>query len=166
MERRFIAVTLLPLATLACTQSITERERDEQMSRLQSEETALRQAEETAQATLDDFLTRAQRQPAGTSSYALKIKLREGRDTESFWVEEFTWSDGAMPARINNEPRLLKGIKPGQIVKFGRSQVADWKYRDEATGKTLGNFAACALLKREPPAQAEEVKRRDGLDCR
>jgi uncharacterized protein YegJ (DUF2314 family) len=166
MQRHAIAATLPLLATLACTQSVTEREWNAEMARMQSEETALRQAEEMAQATLDGFLTQAKRQPAGTSAYALRVKLQEGRDTEYFWVEEFTWSDGLLTGRINNEPTLLKRIKPGQTVKFGRSQVADWKYRDEATGKTRGNFTACALLRKEPPAQAEEIKRRDGLDCR
>jgi uncharacterized protein YegJ (DUF2314 family) len=165
MERRSIAATLLPLATLACTQSITEREWDEQMSRMQSEETALRQAEETARATLDDFLTQAKRQPAGTGSYALKVKIQEGRDTEYFWVSEFTWSDSSFTGRINDEPRLVKSIKPGEIVKFSRSQIADWKYVDEKSGRTFGNFTACAPLSKEAPAQAEEIKRRDGLDC-
>ena len=136
------------------------------MTRMRSEEPALRQAAETAQATLDAFLAKAGQQPAGTSAYALKVMIQEGRDTEYFWVQEFTWSDGAFTARINNEPRLVKSIKAGQIVKFGRSQVADWKYVDDKTGRTLGNFTACALLTKEPPAQAEETKRRDGLDCR
>ena len=122
-------------------------------------------ATEKAQATLDDFLSKAKQLPAGTSSYALKVRVQEGRDTEYFWVEEFTWSDGSFTGRINDEPRLVKSIKPGQIVNFSRSQIADWKYLDEKTGMTFGNFTACALLSKEPPDKAKEIKRRDGLDC-
>lgn len=166
MRRHVIAAPLLLLCTLSCTHVPLEPAQSDETTSLQSEETALRQAAERAQATLDSFLTKAKQQPAGTSAYALKIALQEGRDIEHFWVEEFTWSDGSFTGRINNEPRLLKSIKPGQIVKFSRSQVADWKYLDEKTGRTSGNFAACALLRRQAPAQAEEIKRRDGLDCR
>ena len=165
MQRHRIAAPLLLLSTLACTPFITARAQSDEMTNLQSQEPALRRATEKAQATLDDFLTKAKQLPAGTSSYALKVRVQEGRDTEYFWVEEFTWSDGAFTGRINNEPRLVKSIKLGQIYKFSRSQIADWKYFDEKNGKTLGNFTACALLSKEPPAQAEEIKRRYGLDC-
>ena len=165
MQRHCIAAPLLLLSTLACTQFIPERAQNDEMPIAQSEEPALRRATEKAQATLDDFLTKAKQPPAGTSSYALKVRFQEGRDAEYFWVEEFTWSDGSFTGRINNEPRLVKSIQPGQIYKFSRSQVADWKYLDEKNGKTFGNFTACALLSNEPPAQAEEIKRRDGLDC-
>jgi len=165
MRRHHLAAPLLLLSVLACTQSLTERARNDETTNIQSEEPALRRAAEKAQATLDDFLTQAKLQPAGTSAYALKVRVQQGRDTEYFWVEEFTWSDGSFTGRINNEPRLVKSIQLGQIYKFSRSQVADWKYLDEKNGKTVGNFTACALLTKEPPAQAEEIKRRDGLDC-
>ena len=165
MQRHCIAAPLLVLSTLACTQSIPVLEKDIEAARLQSEALAMRQAAEKAQATLDDFLSKASQLPAGTSSYALKVRVQEGRDTEYFWVEEFTWSDGSFTGRINNEPRLVKSVKLGQVYRFSRSQVADWKYVDEKNGKTFGNFTACALLSKEPPARAEEIKRRDGLDC-
>ena len=165
MRRHCIAAPLLFLSTLACTPFITERAQSNEMLNVQSEEPALRRAAEKAQATLDDFLAKAKQPPAGTSAYALRVRIQEGRDTEYFWVEEFTWSDGSFTGRINNEPRLVKGIQLGQIYKFSRSQIADWKYLDQKNGKTFGNFTACALLSKEPPAQAEEIKRRDGLDC-
>jgi uncharacterized protein YegJ (DUF2314 family) len=165
MQRYFVAAALPILAGVACTQFMPERGPNEAMTPVQGEEPALRRAAEKAQATLDDFLTKAKQLPAGTSAYALRVRVQEGRDTEYFWVEEFTWSDGAFTGRINNEPRRVKGVQLGQIHKFSRSHVADWKYLDERSGKTFGNFAACALLSNEPPAKAEEIKRRDGLDC-
>jgi uncharacterized protein YegJ (DUF2314 family) len=165
MQRHRIAATLLCLSALGCTQFVAERAQNDGMTNPQNEEPALLRAAQKAQATLDDFLATAKQQPAGTSSFALKARIQEGRDTEYFWLDEFTWSDGSFTGRINNEPRLLKSIKAGQIVNFGRSQVADWKYVDEKSGRTFGNFAACALLSKQPPAQAGEIKRRDGLDC-
>jgi len=165
MQRHCIAALLLALSALACTQAITGRVPDDEISGMRGEEPALRRAAEKAQATLSDFLTKAVHQPAGTSAYALRVRLQEGRNTEYFWLDEFTWTDSSFTGRINNEPRLLKSIQPGQIVKFKRTQVVDWKYTDANTGKTVGNFGACALLRQEPPARAEEIKQRNGLDC-
>jgi uncharacterized protein YegJ (DUF2314 family) len=156
MQRHRIAALLL-LSAVACTPLVTERG--------PNGDPALRRATEKAQATLDDFLAKAKQLPADTSAYALKVQVEEGRDTETFWVEEFAWSDGAFTGKINNEPRGVKGIQPGQTFKFSRSQIVDWKYVDDKTGRTIGNFTACALLSKEPPAQAEEIKRRDRLDC-
>jgi uncharacterized protein YegJ (DUF2314 family) len=165
MQRHYIAAALILLTALASAQSITQRAENDETTNMRSEEPAMQRAMEKARATLDDFLIKAKQPPAGTSSYALKVGIREGRDTEYFWVNEFTWSDGSFTGRINNEPRLVKNIKPGQIYKFSRSQIVDWTYVDEKNGRTFGNFTACALLSKEPPAQAEEFKRRYGLDC-
>jgi len=129
----------LCLPAVGCTQWLSDRARNDDMPR---EDPALRRAAEHAQATLDGFLTQAKQHPAGTSGYALKVKVQEGRDIEYFWVDEFTWSDGSLTGRINDEPRLVKGIRRGQIHKFTRSEVADWKYFDEKSGKTVGNFGA------------------------
>ena len=165
MSLHRLVAPLLCLCVLACTQTIAERARNDGTASVQGDDPALRRATEMAQATLDDFLTKAKLLPAGTSAYALKVMIQEGSDTEYFWLDEFTWSDGSFTGRINDEPRRVKGIRPGQIVKFSRTQIADWKYFDERKGRTFGNFTACALLSKEPPAQAEEIKRRDGLDC-
>jgi uncharacterized protein YegJ (DUF2314 family) len=140
------------------------REKDIEAARLQSEALAMRQAVEKAQATLDDFLVKATQLPAGTRAYAVKFAVKEGRETEYFWVNEFSWSDGTFTGRINDEPRLVKSIKPGQTYKFSRFDIVDWMYIDENSGRTFGNFTACALSSKKAPAEAGEVKRSD-LDC-
>jgi uncharacterized protein YegJ (DUF2314 family) len=155
MQRHCIVALLISCGALGCAPAVP----------LVSEDTALRQAAQAARATLDDFLTKARRQPAGTSAYALRFGVRQGGDTEYFWVDEFTWSDGSFTGRITEPPRRVSGVQPGQIVKFSRADVTDWKYLDERTGKTIGHFTACALLSLESPERAEAIKRRDGLDC-
>jgi uncharacterized protein YegJ (DUF2314 family) len=135
MQHHRIAAALVLFSVLACSQPLTERARDEGATSPYSER---------AQATLDDFLTKAKQQPAGTSGYALKVKIQDGHGTEYFWVNEFTWSDGSFTGRINDEPRLVRSVKAGEIVRFSRSQVADWKYVDDKTGKTMGHFTSRA----------------------
>jgi uncharacterized protein YegJ (DUF2314 family) len=142
MPRHRINALLLCLSAASCTTPLTGRTRTSEPATAQSEEPAQRRAAEQAQATLDDFLTKASQQPAGTSAYALKVSFQEGRDTETFWIDEFTWSDGVFTGRINNEPRVMKAIKIGQVYQFSRSQIVDWKYFDAKTGQTVGNFSA------------------------
>ena len=166
MQRHYIAAALAFLATVACTQSMTEWEKEYETTSRQREALAMRQAAEKAQATLDDFLSKAMQLPAGTKSYAVKVAIQEGRDTEYFWVNEFSWSDGTFTGRINDEPRLVKSIKPGQIYKFSRLDIVDWTYFDEKSGRTFGNFTACAVSSKNSRAEAYEFKRRDDLDCR
>ena len=164
MPRHPIAIALTVLAAAACTPSIPVLEKDVEAARMQSEALAMRQATEKAQATLGDFLVKAKELPAGTKDYAVKIGVREGRATEYFWVNEFSWSDGEFTGRINDEPRLVKNVKPGQMHRFSRSDVVDWTYVDER-GRTVGNFTACALSSKGPPAEAGEVNRRKDAVC-
>jgi len=61
MSLRHLAALLLCVAVLACTQPITGRARTDETTTVPSEQPALQRAAEKAQATLDDFLTKAKR---------------------------------------------------------------------------------------------------------
>lgn len=165
MQRHNIAAALVSLAALACTQSFSAWEKEYEAARMKSEAVAVRRATEQAQATLDDFLVKAKQPPAGTTSYALKVEIREGRNREFFWVNEFSWTDVTFTGKINSEPRLVKTVKPGQVHRFGRSDIVDWTYVDERNGRTFGNFIACALSGKEPPARADGSRSGAGSDC-
>ncbi len=121
---------------------MTEWEKDYQATRMRSEARARQEAAQQAQATLDEFLAKARQLPAGTKSYAVKVGIREAVGTEYFWIDEFSWSDGTFRGRIKDEPRLVKSVKPGQIHTFSRSDIVDWTYVDETSGRTFGNFTA------------------------
>ena len=54
-------------------------------------------------------------------------------------------------------------MKFGQVIEFSESEIVDWLYTEN--GKMIGNFTACALLKREPPDQLEAMKKQYGLSC-
>jgi uncharacterized protein YegJ (DUF2314 family) len=163
-----LAFTIGLLVAISCplrAQSISERAARDQTVDMKSEEPAMRRAFEKARAALDSFLLKSKQPAAGTSSYALKVAVSDIGGTEYFWVNELTWSDDSFSGRINNEPRSVKNVKLGQLYKFNRSQIVDWTYIDEKAGKTFGNFTACAILSKEPVAEAEAFKRRYGLEC-
>lgn len=130
-----------------------------------SEEPAMRQAFERARATLDDFLRKAENPSDGTTQYALKVAVSDGRNTEYFWVNRFAGSGDSFSGYLGNEPRMVKKYKFDERFSFRRAQIVDWTYIDQRTKSMLGNFTACALLTKESAADAEAFKRRYGFRC-
>jgi uncharacterized protein YegJ (DUF2314 family) len=147
------------------SQTITERAERDEVTHMASEEPAMREAFAKAKATLSDFLTTAGNPPAGTTGFALKVAISDGKNTEYFWVNKFSSAGSVFTGVLNNEPRLVKRHKLGETISFDEKQIADWTYVDQTQRRMVGNFTACALLTKEPPAQAEAFKRQYGLRC-
>jgi uncharacterized protein YegJ (DUF2314 family) len=89
-------------------------------------EAAFHRARETPRTFLD---------PARTSrptitSMAVKVAVRDGSDTEYFWIRPFTEQDGSFVSKINNTPRSVHNVKLGQTIAFKRSDIVDWLYRE------------------------------------
>jgi uncharacterized protein YegJ (DUF2314 family) len=120
---------------------------------------AFRQARQTLKTFLD--LARAPR--STITSMAVKVAVRDGGETEYFWISPFTEQDGRLVGKINNTPRSVHNVKLGQTIAFKQSDVVDWLYREN--GKMFGNFTACALLKHVPPSEMQAFKREYGLNC-
>jgi uncharacterized protein YegJ (DUF2314 family) len=162
------AVALVFAATSMCAAlaqtPLQQAERDE-IKHMASEEPAMRMAFERARGTLDEFLSQAVNPREGTSGYALKVAVSDGRNTEYFWVNKFDNSGTAFSGHLGNEPRMVKRYKLGERFQFDRVQIVDWMYVDERNKRMMGNFTACALLTKETAADAEAFKKRFGLQC-
>lgn len=155
----------LLVVTGAHAQTFTERAERDEITHMSREEPAMRRAFEKARASLDVFLKEAAAPRRGTSSYALKVAVSDGRNTEYFWVNRFPNNGTVFTGHLGNEPRTVKRYKFDERFEFDRSQIVDWTYIDDAERKMVENFTACALLTKEPPNQAEEFKKRFGLSC-
>jgi uncharacterized protein YegJ (DUF2314 family) len=166
MSARQLLVSLA-LSSMAAVnaQSISDLAVRDETIHMSREEPAMRKAFARAAQSLPDFLSLAAKPKQGTSSYALKVAVSDGKNTEYFWVNEFTNQGDAFSGRLNNEPRMVKKYKLGERFAFHRTQIADWTYIDEAGNKTVGNFTACALLSKQPPDQAAAFMRQYGLSC-
>jgi uncharacterized protein YegJ (DUF2314 family) len=160
MQRLHLAVVLVALASAACTQSPIDTTAGTHLDAL-----AIHEGAKQAQATLSDFFAKARQPPAGTTSYAVRVRMQEGRDTEYFWVHEFSWSDDTFTGRIDRQPRLLKRVRPGQTYRFSRSDIVDWSYVDQTTGRTFGNFTGCAPVRPDPSGRADGSQPPPGVDC-
>jgi uncharacterized protein YegJ (DUF2314 family) len=165
MLRVLLISAIVLAAAAACDRSTVERAERDEVTHMASEEPAMRKAFEQARSSLDDFLRVAASPQEGTSDYALKVAISDGRNTEYFWVNRFTNTGDVFTGYLANEPRLVKRYKQGERFQFDRKQIVDWTYIDNRTNRMMGNFTACALLTKEPPAQAEAFKQKYGLRC-
>jgi len=164
-------VSRLGLAALLGTcihghgQTIRDRAANDDITVMGDEEPAMRKAFQRAAATLPDFLALAARPREGISDFSLKVAISDGRNTEYFWVGDFAPQGEAFTGTLDNEPRLVRKYKMGERITFQRAQVVDWAYTERRNGRMMGNFTACALLSKEPPAEAAAFKKQYGLSC-
>jgi uncharacterized protein YegJ (DUF2314 family) len=146
-------------------QTISDQAAKDEVVHMSREEPAMRRAFEQAGATLPEFLKQAANPKAGTTGHALKVAVSDARNTEYFWVNQFSNEGDVFRGTLNNTPRLVRKVQRGEVITFNRNQIADWVYMDEAAGRMMGNFTACALLTKEPAEQAASFKRKYGLSC-
>ena len=116
-----------------------------------------------ARETLPEFLALARAPQSTATKLAVKIAIPDGDGNEYFWLNQFAPRGDKYIGRINNTPRSAKQVTFGQLVEFSESEIVDWLYMEG--GKMRGNFTACAMLKREPPAQVEAMRKQYGLSC-
>jgi uncharacterized protein YegJ (DUF2314 family) len=164
-SRLFVLLSLLGSLSGAFAQTISERADRDEVSFMRDEEPAMQRAFAKARASLDDFLARAAKPGPQDSAFALKVAIWEGANTEYFWVNNIAQHGEAFAGELNNEPRMVKRHKLGERIRFQWAQIVDWTYLDRTQRRMFGNFTACALLSKEPAAEAEAFKTQHGLIC-
>jgi uncharacterized protein YegJ (DUF2314 family) len=116
-----------------------------------------------AQKTFDSFLQAKAAAEAGTSSFAVKVALTDGRQTEHVWVYPFRPAIGGFEGVLKSQPMFMTDAKYGRQISFSRQQVSDWGYAKK--GKRIGYRTVCVLLKRDPKLAAEEKKAGNEYEC-
>lgn len=165
MKRVLVIASIALLAPAAQSQSLSERAAKDEIVLMQDEDPHMQKAFTKARATLDGFLALARKPPADTAHFSVKVGIREGKNTEYFWLGPFREEAGGFSGTIDNTPRMVKRVKEGQTWRFSKSEIVDWTYVDRAQKRMHGNFTMCALLTKEPPAEAEAARKRYGLRC-
>ena len=152
-------LTVKPLSA----QTITQKAERDEVAIVAKNDPVMAAAMRKARDTLADFLVIAAAPKPGMTNFAVKVAIHQGNDAEYFWIDPFTDENGRFSGRINNKPDLIRSVKLGQTITFERSEIVDWMYLDG--DKMKGNYTACALLKSASRQEAEEFKKRFGLDC-
>lgn len=159
------AAVLIVGTAIGQAESVLERSKRDAVVRVEQGDPIMAIAYKKARETLPEFLALMRAPRPTVKGFAVKVPIPygTGTDAEFFWISPIEERDGELIGRINNEPRLAKSVKIGQIIAFDGSQIIDWLYYEN--GKMVGNFTACALIKREPPAQQQAFMRQYGLTC-
>lgn len=91
-------------------------------------------------------------------NFAVKAPVKEGDETEHFWLTDVVYRDGTFEGLIGNDPGVVKNVKFGQKWKIEKSEISDWMFvRDE---KIHGNYTMRPLLKTMKKEEAEMWKSR------
>jgi uncharacterized protein YegJ (DUF2314 family) len=116
-----------------------------------------------ARATLDGFLALAASPPAGTENFKLKVMVKDGSNTEHFWVTPFRPTAEGFEGILANDPRIVRNVKAGQTIRFAKAEISDWGY--VRAGRQVGSFTVCVLFKKMPADQADYYRKNHGFDC-
>ena len=95
--------------------------------------------------------------------FSVKIAIPAANGAEFFWIHPFAHVDDRFIGQISNTPRSAVNLKMGDTVSFVKNEIVDWMYMDD--GKMKGSYTTCAILKKEPRAEADAMMKQYGLAC-
>jgi uncharacterized protein YegJ (DUF2314 family) len=151
------------LMGVAQAQSTLDKARNDEVSLVLHDDPAMERAFKKAKHTLDGFLDLAADPPPGSEFYAVKVGIRQGNETEYFWISPFTANGRSFTGQVNNTPRIVTRVREGETIEFERDEIVDWTYY--SNNKMRGNFTACALLTHESLEDAAQFMAEYGLEC-
>jgi uncharacterized protein YegJ (DUF2314 family) len=160
----FVAIWLALLAMeQASAQTVLERAKRDEVANVPDSDPDMQLAFKRARERRSEFLALVRVKRPTIEMMAVKIAVHDGDDIEYFWLTPVRVEGDHFVAVIDNTPQLVHNVGLGQSIAFQENEVVDWFYVEN--GKMIGNFTACAMLKREPADQAEDFKREVGLTC-
>jgi uncharacterized protein YegJ (DUF2314 family) len=91
-------------------------------------------------------------------NYAVKAAVKDGGETEHFWLTDVSFKDGKFSGKINNRPGLVRNVKYGQNWQVAQGEISDWMINRE--DKIFGGYTIDPLLPTMPKAQAASLRAR------
>jgi uncharacterized protein YegJ (DUF2314 family) len=93
--------------------------------------------------------------PAG-STHAVKVPIKDGEQTEHFWLSDVTFQNGEFTGTIDNDPGTVGNVKIGQKWTVKKDEISDWMFMRD--GKMHGNYTMRPLLKAMPEEEAAKLR--------
>ncbi len=107
--------------------------------------------------TLPTFWRQWKHPGKGESDFSLKIGVKEGSQTEFFWVVDLAKRKGQLYGTINNDPEFVHRVHMGQRIAIKDGDIADWCY--VRNKKIVGNYTLRVVLKSLSGADADELRK-------
>lgn len=86
------------------------------------------------------------------SDFSVKVPIRDGADTEHFWLTDISYRDGEFEGKIGNDPGIVSNVTFGQTIKVRKEEITDWLFM--RSGKMHGNYTMRPLLATMPEEDA------------
>ena len=147
----------------ADAQSLLEKSNRGDTVTLEQGDADMAAAIDRARATVPQFLELARAPKPSMKNFAIKLPIPYAEGNEYFRLRLIEFRGDQILGQIRNTPRHAKNVKYGERILFKDKDISDWTYNDGK--RMMGNFTACAMLKRETKANADAFKREFGLEC-
>jgi uncharacterized protein YegJ (DUF2314 family) len=144
-------------------QTISEKAQRDDIVNVSKDDPTMLAAMRKGRSTLSSFLTLSQAPEPKMEGFSVKVAVRDHGQVEYFWITPFERKDGQFSGAINNRPRSVRNVSFGQTITFAENEIVDWMYMDD--GKMKGSYTTCAILKKEPRAEADAMMKQYGLAC-
>ena len=141
-----VGVALTGLLMLSHCGRRRPAERQDQITFVPADDSAMQGAIERARATVPELLRRL-RNPSATQTYAsVKLPLWEGETVEHVWLSDVTYDGRSFHGRIDNEVESLRGWRLGDTVSVVPDSISDWLVIDDSIA--TGGFSIRVLRDR------------------
>jgi uncharacterized protein YegJ (DUF2314 family) len=124
---------------------------------VQSDDAEMVAAIAKARASLPEFWQVFEKRERGESDFSLKVRITDQGGTEHFWATDIKRQRGKTVGTIDNDPNIVTSVKLGDTIEISDADISDWLYLRD--GKMVGNETLRPLLKRMPPAEADELRK-------
>jgi uncharacterized protein YegJ (DUF2314 family) len=164
LPRSLLAVSLVFAPLAAQAQPVYETGQRGGVINVPTDDREMAAAMEKGRATLPEFLALAASPKRGQRNFAVKVGFRgpQGRN-EFFWVTPFTLKGDRVSGTLSNTPVYATQLREGQTVSFGRDEIVDWSYLDNA--EMHGHYTTCVILRRSSDADRAQFRKQMGLSC-
>lgn len=148
MSHLRLSFALLTLACCSCGRS------PETLVKGGYDEKEMEAATARARREVDSFVSDLEAKKG--SDFSVKAPIKDGGETEHFWLTDVAYRDGKFTGKIGNDPGLVSNVKLGQDWTIDKAEISDWMFMRD--GKMHGNYTLRPLLKTMPDEEAEKLK--------
>ena len=120
-----------------------------------SDDADMKAAMDRARAEVDAVIQKLQ--GGEIEGMSVKVPIKDGGETEHFWLNTVTFQAGTFTGTVDNDPETVHNVKLGDKVSVKKDEISDWLYMKD--GKMHGNYTLRVLFKQMPPDEVAKYKR-------
>jgi uncharacterized protein YegJ (DUF2314 family) len=99
---------------------------------------AMHRAVTEARRTVGEFIAALKHPAPGQDDFEVKEPFIQNGQLEHIWLSDVQFAGNRFQGRVDNQPRKIQGLKPGQLVFVKPNEISDWLYIDH--GKLVGGY--------------------------